>query len=135
MGHQKPGPPRRRRWYAVALSVVVAGLFALPGADAQSSAGASAHCQPFNTLPGVTAERLHDVSGATACRVAMSFYRWWQKDDHVQKLYSCRSTGHPVLHIHTFDGWRLTTANAVLTMSRGAASFVVIGQDFPIDCF
>ncbi|HEV3320741.1 MAG TPA: hypothetical protein VG147_00950 [Solirubrobacteraceae bacterium] len=93
-------------------------------------------CQhPVGT--GVEISHLRHVSSATACPVALSLYRWENKDDHMPKLYKCAGNppGTPVLKLHTFDGWGLSIAKSgYFEMSRGQSSFYVTGTDFPLAC-
>jgi hypothetical protein len=88
-------------------------------------------------VTGVEVSRLSHVSSATACRVALSLYRWENSDDHITKLYKCVGgpAGRPVLEMHSFDGWALSIAKSgYFQMSRGQSSFDVSGTDFPLAC-
>ena len=115
---------------------LVVGALACLIASAPAPAAQYHECQhPVTT--GVEVFRLHHVSTATACPVALSLYSWENKDDHTRTLYVCagRSPGKPVLKLHRFDGWALSLrGRGVFTMSRGSSSFAVSGTDFPVIC-
>jgi hypothetical protein len=89
-------------------------------------------------LPGIEVLDLHNVSGRAACRVALSFYRWWSRDDHSAHFVTCHGTSpdHAVLNVHSFDGWKLSiSAAGWFVMTHATQSFRQDGQDYPIVCF
>jgi hypothetical protein len=88
-------------------------------------------------LTGVEVYRLHNVNVATACRVALSLFRWEAKPGNHVRLYRCTSLpGRPILKLHSFGGWALHIARSGdFVMSRPQQrSFDVGGTDFPLNC-
>jgi hypothetical protein len=105
-------------------------------ASAPAPAAKYIECQ-HPVVTGVEISHLRHVSSATACPVALSLYRWENKDNHMPKLYRCagKPPGTAVLELHTFDGWALSIAKSgYFEMSRGQSSFYVSGTDFPLAC-
>lgn len=116
------------------VSAALAGVALLLAAPLANRAGAAAsvECQhPVGT--GVEVSRLHDITSHSACPVALALYRWEATGNHASVLYGCHGIGHPYLRLHSFHGWRLSLT-PYFVMSRGRASFVVSGTDFPVSC-
>jgi hypothetical protein len=99
-------------------------------------------CQkPVRT--GVEVGRLHNITPARACPVALALFAWeTHSAAHQKALYGCRrpqrdGAGYPYLKLHRWRGWRLSLVGkpyGVFTMSRGKSSFGVGGTDFPLNC-
>ena len=98
-------------------------------------------CQkPVRT--GVEVYKLHNISPARACPVALALFAW---EDHsparARALYGCsrpkpEAAGYPYLRLHRFHGYRLSLTGHFkeFTMSKGRSSFEVSGTDFPLNC-
>lgn len=111
---------------------------------APSGALASQHfheCQkPVRT--GVEVYKLHNISPATACPVALALFAWEASSPARNRaLYGCsrpkpEAAGYPYLRLHRFRGYRLSLTGKfrAFTMSRGRSSFQVSGTDFPLNC-
>jgi hypothetical protein len=125
------------------LPLVLAVLFAVVFlAPTGASALPSFHeCQkPVRT--GVEVYRLHHISSAVACPVALELFTWEYSSEARQRaLYGCsrpkpEAPGYPYLRLHRFRGYRLSLSppGKNFTMSKGRASFEVGGTDFPLNC-
>jgi hypothetical protein len=107
---------------AVAASLAVAG---------PAHAASEIECQ-HPVITGVEVSSLSHVTSARACPVALSLWKWENKDNNGSKLYTCAPM--VVLKLKTYDGWSLSLNKAGFKMSRGTSSFYVSGTDFPIAC-
>jgi hypothetical protein len=125
-----PRSYRRVSRGAAALLALALLLAALPAGRAQ--AFKTVECQ-HPVMTGVEVFKLHDISSARACPVALALFHWESGEDHEATLYGCRGVVHPFLRLHRFDGWRLSLT-PYFEMSRGDASFAVSGTDFPLNC-
>lgn len=127
---------------ALVVAVLCLGVL-LPAMRATSARGAPSRsvtfkCQSRMELPGIEVLDLQHIGGRAACRVALSFYRWWSRDDHSARFITCHgnSPARAVLNVHSFDGWRLSiSASGWFVMARATQSFRQDGQDYPIVCF
>lgn len=124
------GPGRAARCASLAVLAVAVTMLWTP--IPQAHAYRTIECQ-HPVMTGVEVFNLHHVTPSRACPVALALFRWDDTESHETKLYGCHGMLHPYLRTHTFDGWRLSLVPE-LEMSRGNASFDVIGTDFPINC-
>jgi hypothetical protein len=110
----------------------VAVLLVVPLLLGRADAFTTIECQ-HPVMTGVEISKLHHVSSATACPVALALFRWESGGNREALLYGCHGMLHPYLRLHRFHGWHLSL-DPYFVMSRGGASFVVSGTDFPINC-
>jgi hypothetical protein len=120
--------------------VVLAGVLLWPP-GAQASAKTHECQQPVRT--GVEVYDLRGIAPARACPVALALFSWeTSRPAHQDSLYGCNrptpdAAGYPYLKLHRFRGWHLSLFGkpyGEFVMSRGRASFRVIGTDFPLNC-
>ncbi len=98
-------------------------------------------CQkPLRT--GVEVYKLHDISAAQACPVAMKLFAWEASSPaRSRALFGCsrpkpEAGGYPYLRLHRFRGYSISLSGPekAFTMSRGRSSFELTGTDFPLNC-
>ena len=122
-----------------ALSVTLAALLSAPS----GALGAPQYheCQkPVRT--GVEVYRLHNISPARACPVALALFAWEESSSsRARALYGCsrpkpEAPGYPYLRLHRFRGYEISLTGHFkeFTMSKGRSSFEVGGTDFPLNC-
>ena len=125
---------KAQRLSTVAAIAVAVGLLLFSFAACPTVAGAASRsfqCQhPVTT--GVEVSELHDVSSATACKVALNLYRYGTSD---HEIADCTASNQPYWTIRSFEGWRtvLTRASG-FGLRRGRALFFLGGTDFPAPC-
>jgi hypothetical protein len=126
--------PIARRALPLGVLAAAAGAGAL-ATSPPASALKLTECQ-HPLVTGVEVYHLSHVGTATACRVALSLFRWEAKPGNIPKLYGCTShPGRPFLRLRRFEGWSLHIARpGDFVMSRGSSSFDVTGTDFPLNC-
>jgi hypothetical protein len=119
---------------------LLAGLALWP-AGAQGSTQTH-ECQ-HPVMTGVEVYHLQGIRTAAACPVALALFSWETSSAARQNaLYGCNrpsrdAAGYPYLKLHMFRGWKLSLIGkpyGEFTMSRGRASFRVVGTDFPLNC-
>ncbi len=128
------------RWTATVLTAVAFAVMASSGSAAASVATKTYSCG--GNLRDTPISGVRGISVPRACAVLRRFWAWDTVDHHSQDLYRCAGAskhpfriGHPVLEIHSFDGWHLSLPNYGLTLSRGHASFSFAGySDAPVGC-
>lgn len=98
-------------------------------------------CQkPVRT--GVEVYKLHNITAAGACPVALALFAWeYSSTARTEALYGCarpkpEAPGYPYLRLHRFRGYEISLTGRFkeFTMSRGRSSFELSGTDFPLNC-
>ncbi len=122
-----------------ALAVTFGALLSMP--SGALAARRYHECQkPLRT--GVEVYKLHNISPAAACPVALALFAWEESSPaRARALYGCsrpkpEAGGYPYLRLHRFRGYRISLRGRYkeFTMSKGRGSFEISGTDFPLNC-